>query len=166
MNDVIDRQFNRAYVSRQDMELCVQFCAALDSASDPVIQRALVTAAIISYARPFSGNADHAKATSSPKVRQMDLTEVERTLHKRICNLRNNALAHSDYDMNPTSAVQYRQAGYLVASRLYDPLAEMDNMGSLHSLAKKMWWVFDENLRRLSTRKAHESSLGSNESDS
>src|SRR3546814_3425052 len=80
-----DRQFNRAYISMRDMDRCIESleCAAsaLES-KDYKAARALITAAVVCYARPFSGNIDHPRAIAHPSFKLSTLSPEERALHK------------------------------------------------------------------------------------
>jgi hypothetical protein len=138
MKEIVDQEFNRTFISKVDMERCISFAIAAASQTEAVIQRGLVTAAIISYARPFSENRSHDKAVSKIKFRNIGFTEEELKLHKKICNLRNKAIAHSDYEMNLAEAKEYRPTGYSVMSRIYDPLNELQIVGEIQNLAEKV----------------------------
>lgn len=146
----IDRQFNRVYISVKDMDQSVEFATAAERVSDPIVQRALLTATIVSYARPFSANRTHPSAVVQPPSVLGNLTEEERTLHERLCEIRNKAIAHSDFEMNPSRPVEYRDTGFLVASRLYDPLSESLNIPAIRALAEKLKKSFADKLFELS----------------
>lgn len=108
----IDRQISRIGISTYDMEQCREFTSAWDVTLSEAIKRALITAAVISYARPFSGNEEHPEATGKPPFSANDLTHEEQQLHERLCNIRNQAIAHSDFNMRSSRPVEYptRQA--------------------------------------------------------
>ncbi|MBV5271191.1 MAG: hypothetical protein JZU55_16415, partial [Afipia sp.] len=66
---------------------------------------ALVFTAIVSYYRPFSPNEKNknAQATSQLKLDDFSpLSHEELGLHEKCKELRNQALAHSEYKHNPT----------------------------------------------------------------
>jgi hypothetical protein len=66
----------------------------------------LLLSAIIFYARPFSSNERNqdAKATSHVDCQVLDhLNPEEVTLHEKILNLRNKAVAHAEWDYHPTN---------------------------------------------------------------
>ena len=129
------------------MEQAGEFAAAGgDFAENQMVQRALITAAIVSYGRPFSGNQDHVKAVAHPAVSLQSLTEEGHKLHGKLCNIQNQAMAHSNFEMNPIRLVMYQGSGWLVASRIYHPLSEAANVRKIHALAKK---VKTEFLRKL-----------------
>jgi hypothetical protein len=148
-----DRQFNRVFISVKDMERAVEFAATAASgkfAQDHTVQRALITAAIVSYARPFSGNEDHERATATPPDILKHLITEEHKLHDKLCELRNQALAHSDFELNPVRPAAYQGTGFLVASRTYDPLEEGLNVREIHALAEKVKSLLRAKLHQLS----------------
>lgn len=148
----IDRQFNRLYISFKDMEQAGEFVAAAvggEFAENQMVQRALSTAAIVSYGRPFSGNQDHVKAVANPAVSLQSLTEEGHKLHGKLCNIQNQAMAHSDFEMNPIRPVMCQGSGWLVASRIYHPLSEAANVRTIYALAKKVKTEFLSKLELL-----------------
>ncbi len=141
----VDRTFNRAYISMHDMEKCIEYLQCAKSAlanNDFAAARGLITAAIVSYARPFSGNEDHPSAVPKPSFRSKQLTSQERELHNRVITLRNEAIAHSDATMNPVKADIYSHNGYVASSRLYDPLNEISLLPRFELLANKAKGIF------------------------
>ena len=161
MGSHIDRQFNRVYISVKDMERCVEFAAAAEGVTELIIQRALITAAIVSYARPFSGNRNHEKAEATPPLSSLNLTAEERVLHDRLCKIRNQAIAHSDFEMNPSRPVEYHNTGFLVSSRIYDPLAEILNIRIIRALAQKVKTELENKLFDLARVAVRSSNSGS-----
>lgn len=135
----LERQFVRVYISGKDFEQCVEYAAFAEAATEETVRRGLITASIISYARPFSANESHEKAIPKPPVSvDKHLTSEELLLHNRLCNIRNQAVAHSDFGMNPARLVEVIGRGHLVSSRLYDPMVEFSNIGKIRALADKM----------------------------
>jgi hypothetical protein len=140
-----DRQFNRAYVSMHDMDRCVESlecaAAALEHQDDKAA-RGLLTAAIVCYARPFSGNADHPRATASPSFRVSRLSKEERVLHHHVLELRNKAIAHSDAERNPVKLNSSSATVWVADSNIYDPLAEVGIIQQFHALAVRARAMF------------------------
>lgn len=97
-------QFRRMVLSHYDFEDARAFLNKLepmdsveDVVHDPDIRRALMTAMLVSYWRPFSGNEpDGETATVLPSSCLRGLTEAQQLLHCRIGELRNREFAHSD----------------------------------------------------------------------
>ncbi len=70
-------------------------------ASDKTLRQALMTAAIVSYVRPFSGNRPAADVEARlPADFEARLSEKQRNLHKHLIQLRNREFAHSDPDVS------------------------------------------------------------------
>ena len=152
MKKIIDQEFNRIYISRSDMEYCISFCYALKNQNDPVLQRALISSAIVSYARPFSGNKNHESANSTIKLSKLKLSESEMELHRYLLELRNTVIAHSDYEANPARALEYRSTGYSTTSRIIDPVYEVGKTESVLALAEKIRAALDAQLFQLSKK--------------
>lgn len=101
-----DRNFNRLTISRHDFEKCGQFLSALSSEKYGTIQyEALLFSAIIFYSRPFSCNEKGSNALAASRVDNFvlgNLSDNELELHKLILELRNKAIAHAEWNFNPT----------------------------------------------------------------
>jgi hypothetical protein len=140
-----NRQFNRAYISMHDMQRCIDYlgCAQIGvEREDWFVVSGLLSAAIVSYARPFSGNRDHPKATPNPSFRLSQLTPEERALHKHILAARNEAVAHSQAERNPVKVDSATATGWTASSRLYNPLAEVDRIQVFLGLATTARGIF------------------------
>ena len=146
----IERQIARVNVSIKDMQHCLEFTSIWDESLGEVLQRALITAAVISYTRPFSDNGDHPKATGRPLFSLSDLTKEEQQLHTRLCDVRNQAIAHSDFRMSSSRPVDFPgDRGVLMATKMYEPLIEAGRMKDIHSLATKVKQLFTDRLFEL-----------------
>jgi hypothetical protein len=156
MNENIAREFNRILISRTDMDNCISFCYALKNEVNQVLQRSLVSSAIISYARPFSENAYHELANSKIKISKLNLTDEEKKLHSCILELRNTVIAHSDYEANPAKALEYRAEGYSTLSRISDPIYEVEKIEFLAPLAEKVRLALQKQLFELSNKLAEQ----------
>jgi hypothetical protein len=92
----------------------------------------------VSYWRPFSPNelTDAAQATKRVSLRDLcvTLTDAERKLHDRCRTLRNEALAHSAWERNPT---RLRESG-VIASRRFSLLSPPFDLAALLKLSEKM----------------------------
>lgn len=140
-----NRQFNRAYISMHDMRRCIEYLESAQAAvgrEDWVVAAGMLSAAIVNYARPFSGNREHPNTTPNPSFRLSSLTPEERILHKHVLVVRNEAIAHSQAERNPVKMDSASETGWIASSRLYNPLAEIEHLGDLLNLAKKARGIF------------------------
>ncbi len=102
-----EAEFNRYSISLRDFESASEYAglAAMRRKND-YIKEALLMATIISYARPFSPNqhkTDIKDATSRLSIDTfIGLTNEQQALHGELIELRNKAIAHSEYARNPT----------------------------------------------------------------
>lgn len=99
MDAAAKRRFTRTHISRRDFAKSIGFInvAATHELSSPEYE-ALLLAAIISYARPFSGN-EQGKSPPSDSRLAIDVAQllgVDLALHERLIEVRNKAVAHSE----------------------------------------------------------------------
>jgi hypothetical protein len=99
MSDATKRRFRRTHISRRDFAKSIGFidAAAKHDLSAPEYE-ALLLAAIISYARPFSGN-EQGKLPPSDSRLEVDVSQLlgsDFALHERLIEVRNKAVAHSE----------------------------------------------------------------------
>lgn len=101
-----DKTINRLTITTHDTEDCKRFLQELSHQGyGTTPYEALLIAAIIFYSRPFTGNErdKHAKANSKVAIEELlKLTKEEMKLHKKILELRNKAIAHSEWTYHPT----------------------------------------------------------------
>jgi hypothetical protein len=141
----------------QDMERCIESldCASSALASeDYKAARGLLTAAIVCYCRPFSGNADHPSATANPSFRLSAMSQEQRTLHSYVLELRNKVIAHSDAERNPVKLNSASATGWVAGSKLYDPLAEVEIIAQIRALAAYARGTFATETHRAATKVA------------
>jgi hypothetical protein len=134
MDALTEKKFKRTHLSSLDFEQAERFIKAAQQ--HPVASAehdALLLSAIISYARPFSGNERdrNAAAASSLAPELVVLEAGDRELHDRIIALRNKAVAHAESKYNPMEFVGIRRS--LRGSRGV-------------ALTTKPWQVGEENL--------------------
>ncbi|HUX74875.1 MAG TPA: hypothetical protein VMV25_13415 [Steroidobacteraceae bacterium] len=99
-----EARFRRTQISRQDFTQAAVFVAAARKYSlDSIEYEALIIAAIIHYARPFSNNEKGKAPPSDPKVAPelMEFDDEQLKLHEHILALRNKAVAHAEYTNYP-----------------------------------------------------------------
>ncbi len=106
--------------------------------------------AVISYARPFkkSYKADRASESIEPPLDEV-LTPDERRLHSRLLELRDQAIAHSDYKMRPTRRVPTPSlSGMMSRTRPFDVQSEIRSVDLFRSSASKLaYWCTDQGIR-------------------
>jgi hypothetical protein len=127
---ISEEQFNRFSISSFDFEKALNFAneAKKYSVTD-LAYEALLFTAIVCYCRPFSPNerARNAKAASKLSLQDFPaLAHSERVLHDQCKSLRNEALAHSAWNRNPT---RLNRATGVVSSKpfsLITPPFELD----------------------------------------
>ncbi len=97
--DKLEAHFNRFMMSHLDIDEARQYLNALQELpwdASPIIRRALLTSAVVAYSRPFSGNENHPNATSQLAVKLDEwFSDAQKTLHQKVIDLRNEAVAHS-----------------------------------------------------------------------
>lgn len=108
------KQFNRTQISRDDFARALRFIKTArpyDTASTEY--EALLIAAVISYARPFSNNERDKNAQAAPRLSPnlIPFKGKQRKLHERVIVLRNKAVAHGEFAFNPVHAVPPFVAG-------------------------------------------------------
>lgn len=59
----LDAQFNRTHISQRDFEEAADYLNADDPSQSDTVRRALLLAAIVAYARPFTKNEDSSRAS-------------------------------------------------------------------------------------------------------
>src|ERR1044071_849943 len=81
------------------------------AAGDTLVRKALETALVVSYARPFSGNRGAPDVTRDmPDELLSDLTPEQRRVHDHIVELRNKEFAHSDAERSDVNVFVGRWA--------------------------------------------------------
>jgi hypothetical protein len=124
----IEKQLFRAHISENDFQQANEFLQAFQAAKGVVQRRALLTAAVIAYARPFSDNerSDTTRATSSIRGNPKKILGLEGALvHGHVIKLRNEAIAHATWLRNPVGITPSVETPVIKARRfdiLGDPL--------------------------------------------
>jgi hypothetical protein len=149
MRNILDSLYRRTFLSAKDLEKALKYFLAAKTfyaAEDGNSAEGLIAAGIVAYARPFSGNRPHESAVATPPFRDALLSAKERRLHDRIIRLRNTVIAHSDAERNPVRVLEYRNSGFLVSSRVYDPIFEAPELPQFIALSRKSLGIFRDNL--------------------
>ena len=131
--------FNRLSIALRDFEQAIAFAEeAQRHSSATLAHEALIFAAIVSYYRPFSPNEKEKNALATSQLRLEDFSPLsgsESTLHAKCKELRNQALAHSEYKRNPT---RLDTSVGVIASRTFSLLSHAPNLEALAALARKL----------------------------
>lgn len=117
-------------LSRRDFHEVSEFLRVLTKTKDRTTRYALLTSAIIAYARPFSGNErdPRAMAEKSLHIKPAAILSVEQVaLHTEVLRIRNKLVAHAEFALSPIEVPDSQDDGmtlrgpYVRADgRLYD----------------------------------------------
>jgi hypothetical protein len=137
----IQAQVARYILSSNDFEEALSYLYARPPEDNVVIRRALLTAAIIAYARPFTnnekGSSAEATATVSLKLNNI-LSKDELAQHKDLIEMRNLAIAHSTSELRPVVYNPLDPPTYLVGHHVFDPLTQAIDHTLFASACKKL----------------------------
>lgn len=101
-----DEELNRYSIAVRDFESAKKYlCATKNHPCSSLEYEALLFAAIVSYYRPFSPNEKSKSPKAKSQLRIEDfgsLDDSRKELHEKCKELRNKALAHSEFIFNPT----------------------------------------------------------------
>ncbi len=141
-NERLRAQIHRMILSEDDFYEAEKYllCFEQKLIDNENIKRALLLAAIISFARSFLKSEDHPKAVSKlPKnVTRIFLNDDERELHQKIISLRNQALAHSDYNYKPVIWSGGVENGFSFQASSFNLLSEEIDIKQFLLLARKL----------------------------
>ena len=141
------RRFNRAHISRRDFAKAIGFIkAAADHPQDSPEYEALLLAAIIAYARPFSPNERDKSARSDARL-DVDVRHVlgsDSALHARLVEIRNKAVAHSEFAYYPVESMpgssRYAEGshGFVSVSRNWHVVNEQIDLTAFERIANAL----------------------------
>jgi hypothetical protein len=101
-----DKKFHRFTIALDDFEEALAYIEqAKLHRRGSLEHQALVSMAVICYSRPFSPNEKRADAKAQSRLSEEDLgtfSSSEKQLHDLCTTSRTKAVAHSEYDYNPT----------------------------------------------------------------
>ncbi len=133
-----EKVFNRLSIAVFDFEKSITYAEeAMRHLSSELAHEALLLAAIICYCRPFSQNEKHMDSSAISQLKIEDflpLNTTEYELHEHCRNLRNKALAHSEYTFNPT---RLNPKG-IIQSRPFSLMHDAPTITDLIALARKL----------------------------
>ena len=119
----LEQQFHRACMSDEDVFEAYEYLSAIDQKSSRAVRQGLLVAALVAYSRPFLNSNGRGKSSKKVSLRlESELTSEEQNLHQKVLDLRNGAIAHSDYKLRPVA----RWAGVSEGSTIsFTPIAKI-----------------------------------------
>ncbi len=133
-----EAKFNRFSISLKDFEKAHTFLGEANKHEyGSVVHEALVFAAIICYFRPFTRNE---KSRSASAVSQLQLSDFgslmpeELSIHQKCEELRNKALAHSEFKYHPT---RLNLDTGMISSTWFSLVGQVPDLGKLAALIEK-----------------------------
>jgi hypothetical protein len=147
-------QLARFHLSSNDFEEALSYLYAKPAIDAIVIRRALLTAAIVAYARPFTRNEiTPAEATSTVALKPRKLLSPDQlALHERILKMRNQAIAHSQSDVRPVFHVALVPPAHLIGHQVFDPLTQSIDRPMFALLCERLHAECGISASKLSTR--------------
>jgi hypothetical protein len=140
-----ERRFRRTHISKHDFRRAGEFVrAAREHEISTIEHEALLIAAIIYYARPFSGNEKDRKKHQPPPPSDARLHESlanfeegeDQILHDRIVKLRHKAVAHAEFGNYPVMLMGEEQR--TIVSSAWHVIAEQLDLARLKKIANDM----------------------------
>jgi hypothetical protein len=140
IKDNLEKQFYRIRISEDDFREALEYLKEYEKYKFNIINKALLSMAIIGYSRPFVKSSDGAeKGQSVLNVRLRDIyDESEIELHKNIISYRHKAIAHSDYENRAFKIIKSDGNGFVIGGMLFDIQSELIDVKKLMSMCKKM----------------------------
>ena len=127
LEEKLRAQFKRSHLSEQDFREAAEYLTAAAKRHCEIVRRALLTSAVIAYSRPFTKNEMPSEVWATSKVALKigkELDAKEKALHTRLLELRNTALAHSDFSARPHDLRTTSEYGFSVSGLYFDILHE------------------------------------------
>jgi hypothetical protein len=149
----LEAQLNRASISRKDFAEAENYLRAYRDEFPETLRRALLVAAIVAYARPFTSNDSGIQALATVRLTgnpKRILSSEEFRLHEQILGMRNEAVAHPDYDRKPRWFIKRLGTGFRAKSKPFDVLSETLPIDIFLAMCTKMWSHCTGRFQRLS----------------
>lgn len=134
----LEAEFNRWSISKHDFDEAHEYLKTFDANTDAIVQRALLSAAIVAYGRPFKRSDGYPKADKFITLPDGFFDAASLQLHDRIISLRDRGIAHSDFDTKPTARVPIKGAGFMTWSKPFNPLSEGLNIKAFEDLSWRL----------------------------
>lgn len=153
IRDVLNKNFNRLYITNRDLHECINYLGHIKlTKPTDLMLRAFLTAAIVSYVRPWSGNKAHVRADSKPDIPLKKLLNHRSfECHLQLCTVRNKIIGHSDFEWNTCGWIASTDnSGYMVSGRFYDLMDIQIDIDKFDSIAEKIFLFTCDRLQELS----------------
>lgn len=153
MLDQLNKRFSRLYITSRDLHECLNYLGNIKLLKPgDVIKRGLLTAAVVCYVRPWSGNKPHSRANHQPEIRlKKVLGSRLLALHEHVCSIRHKAIAHSDFEWNACSwTAAIDKGGYATSGLFYDLLDGNLDVDEFDTLAETVFLFTCDRLKELS----------------
>ncbi len=96
MNNLIEERYVFYRFCARDVQESVNTLALLDDAPNDLMRLALIKSAIISYARPFSGNQPQFRESGKWRLDSSFVPSAHTETHRKAIEYRDKLIAHSD----------------------------------------------------------------------
>jgi|CXWL01.1.fsa_nt_gi hypothetical protein len=134
-----EAKFNRFSISLKDFEKARMFLREANKHEyGSVVHEALVFAAIICYFRAFTQNEKSRSASAATQLLRSDfehLTPEEWSIHHKCEELRNKALAHSEFKYYPT---RLNLDTGMISSTWFSLVGQVPDLGKLAALIENL----------------------------
>jgi len=140
------KAFSRAHIANEDFESVARFIDAARRYTTATTEyEALLHAAIIAYARPFSCNELAPDSPADPRIdiALVKLLGADLALHNRIITMRNKMVAHAEFAQNPVILIPIKpsfdvEAGMATESRRWRVVEEKIDLDAFQRIANAM----------------------------
>ena len=137
--DHLHAQFNRATIAEKDFAEAEEYLRAYSETLADAIQRALLSAAIVAYARPFKSSDTGGRSTPSlPSGATRSLGKEQRKLHQKLLAVRDKAVAHSSFSRKATGRAFGRKRGFVMWSKAFDVRGDVENVSEFMDLVTSL----------------------------
>jgi hypothetical protein len=140
------KTFSRTHIASEDFKSAARFIDAARRYTVATTEyEALLHAAIIAYARPFSCNELAPDSPSDPRIDPalVQLSGADLALHNRVIHMRNKMIAHAEFAQNPVALVPVKPsfgiaAGFVTQSRRWHVVEEQIDLDAFQRIADAM----------------------------
>jgi len=138
----LDAQLNRTRLSADDFKEASEYIKYISEVGDnDVLKRALLTAAVVCYARPFTNNQSvrTEESTSQLSVSPKKIFKTdELMLHEKLLALRNEAVAHTEYNRKPVKRLEGTPSGFVMSGKLFDLVSERIDLALFNEMCSAL----------------------------